>query len=76
MKSLEKDLEDVLQTLDIREADIIRFRYGLGENEPMSLKELGERYELTKERIRQIEAKALARLQHPTRKAKLEAYVA
>jgi len=75
-KSLEHDLEEVLDTLDIREADIIRFRYGLGKQEPMSLKELGERYDLTKERIRQIEEKALARLQHPSRKAKLEAYVA
>ena len=75
-KSLEHDLEEVLETLDTREADIIRFRYGLGKLEPMSLKELGERYDLTKERIRQIEEKALARLQHPSRKARLEAYVA
>jgi len=75
-KSLEHDLEAVLHTLDRREADIIRFRYGLGTQEPMSLKELGERYDLTKERIRQIEEKALSRLQHPSRKAKLEAYVA
>ena len=75
-KSLEHDLQEVLETLDTREADIIRFRYGLGEQEPMSLKELGERYDLTKERIRQIEEKALARLQHPSRKARLEAYVA
>ena len=75
-KSLGRDIEDVLDTLDSREADIIRFRYGLGEKTPLSLKELGERYALTKERIRQIEEKALARLQHPSRKAKLEAYVA
>ena len=75
-KALEADMEAVLQTLDEREAEIIRLRYGLGQKEPMSLKELGERYNLTKERIRQIEAKALARLQHPNRKLKLEAYVA
>jgi len=75
-KSLEHDIEEVLETLDSREADIIRFRYGLGKQEPMSLKELGERYDLTKERIRQIEEKALTRLQHPSRKAKLDAYVA
>jgi len=75
-KSLEQDLQDVLDTLDSREAAIIRFRYGLGKHEPMSLKELGERYALTKERIRQIEEKALARLKHPSRKARLEAYVA
>jgi len=75
-KSLEQDIEEVLGTLDSREADIIRFRYGLGKRKPMSLKELGERYALTKERIRQIEEKALTRLQHPSRKARLDAYVA
>jgi len=75
-KSLENDIREVLDTLDTREADIIKFRYGLGEQEPMSLKELGERYDLTKERIRQIEEKALTRLQHPSRKARLDAYVA
>ncbi|MCL2600442.1 MAG: RNA polymerase sigma factor RpoD/SigA [Treponema sp.] len=75
-KFLERDIEEVLDTLDSREADIIRFRYGLGKQEPMSLKELGERYALTKERIRQIEEKALLRLQHPSRKARLDAYVA
>jgi RNA polymerase primary sigma factor len=75
-ESLERDIEGILGTLDSREADIIRFRYGLGQVEPMSLKELGERYSLTKERIRQIEEKALSRLQHPSRKSKLDAYVA
>jgi len=75
-KSLEHDIEEVLGTLDSREADVIRFRFGLGKKKPMSLKELGERYALTKERIRQIEEKALTRLQHPSRKARLDAYVA
>jgi len=75
-ESLDRDLGKVLDTLDGREADIIRLRYGLGELKPMSLKELGERYALTKERIRQIEEKALARLKHPSRKIRLEAYVA
>jgi len=75
-KSLVRELEEVLGTLDSREADVIRFRYGLGRHKPMSLKELGERYALTKERIRQIEEKALARLQHPSRRGRLEAYVA
>ena len=74
-KSLERELEEVLATLDEREADIIRYRYGLGKKKPMSLKELGERYSLTKERIRQIEEKALARLRHPSRRARLESYV-
>jgi len=74
--SLKTEIEKVLDTLDSKEAEIIRCRYGLGKNEPMSLIEIGERFNLTKERIRQIEQKALVRLQYPSRKSKLEAYVA
>jgi RNA polymerase primary sigma factor len=74
--SLKKDIESVLQTLDKKEADIIRYRYGLGNVTPLSLKEIGERFNLTKERIRQIEKKAIKRLQHPSRQRLLEAYVA
>jgi RNA polymerase primary sigma factor len=66
----------VLETLEQKEADIIRFRYGLGDRSPLSLKEIGDRFNLTKERIRQIEKKALKRLQHPIRQQVLEAYVA
>jgi RNA polymerase primary sigma factor len=74
--SLQGDIESVLETLDKKEAEIIRFRYGLGNEMPMSLKEIGDKFNLTKERIRQIEKKALKRLQHPVRKQVLEAYVA
>jgi RNA polymerase primary sigma factor len=74
--ALQDDIETVLGTLNQKEADIIRFRFGLGENAPMSLKEVGDRFNLTKERIRQIEKKALKRLQHPTRMRILENYVA
>jgi RNA polymerase primary sigma factor len=70
------DIEAVLGTLNKKEADIIRFRFGLGDTTPMSLKEIGDRFNLTKERIRQIEKKALKRLQHPSRKSLLESYVA
>jgi RNA polymerase primary sigma factor len=66
----------VLETLNKKEADIIRYRYGLGNRVPMSLKEIGDRFNLTKERIRQIEKKALKRLQHPSRQRILESYVA
>jgi RNA polymerase primary sigma factor len=74
--SLKKDIESVLKTLNQKEADIIRYRYGLGNITPLSLKEIGERFNLTKERIRQIEKKAIRRLQHPSRQRYLEAYVA
>ncbi len=74
--SLKEDIEAVLSTLNQKEAEIIRYRFGLGNNTPMSLKEIGDRFNLTKERIRQIEKKALKRLQHPSRKRFLESYVA
>jgi RNA polymerase sigma factor (sigma-70 family) len=75
-KSLIHDIERLLDTLDNKEAEIIRLHFGLGKNPPMSLQEIGEQFNLTKERIRQIEAKALLRLQNLSRKAKLESYVA
>jgi RNA polymerase primary sigma factor len=74
--ALHDDIETVLETLNQKEADIIRCRYGLGNKVPMSLKEIGDRFHLTKERIRQIEKKALKRLQHPSRQRILESYVA
>ncbi|MCL2441578.1 MAG: RNA polymerase sigma factor RpoD/SigA [Treponema sp.] len=73
---LKDDIENVLKTLDDDEADIIRLHYGLGSRQPMSLKEIGIRYNLSKERIRQIEERALSRLRNPVRAEKLEAYVA
>jgi RNA polymerase primary sigma factor len=74
--ALHDDIETVLDTLNPKEADIIRYRFGLGEKAPMSLKEIGDHFNLTKERIRQIEKKALRRLQHPSRMRVLESYVA
>jgi RNA polymerase primary sigma factor len=74
--ALQKDIDAVLNTLNKKEAEIIRYRYGLHNNVPMSLKEIGDRFNLTKERIRQIEKKALKRLQHPSRQRCLQCYVA
>jgi RNA polymerase primary sigma factor len=74
--ALRDDIEAVLSTLTPKEADIIRCRFGLGTRTPMSLKEIGDHFNLTKERIRQIEKKALRRLQHPSRRRVLESYVA
>jgi RNA polymerase primary sigma factor len=75
-QALRDDIKELLGTLSKKEADIIRFRYGLDSCTPMSLKEIGDHFNLTKERIRQIEKKALKRLQHPSRQYLLEPYVA
>ena len=75
-KSMHEDIDNVISTLRPNEARVIRMRYGLNGAKPMSLKEVGEECELTKERIRQIEKHAIIRLQHPTRARRLEAYVA
>jgi RNA polymerase primary sigma factor len=76
VQNLKTDIDAVLDTLTIKEADIIRYRFGLNGKNAMSLKEIGDQFHLTKERIRQIEKKALKRLQHPSRVAMLESYVA
>ncbi|MCQ2586781.1 MAG: RNA polymerase sigma factor RpoD/SigA [Treponema sp.] len=70
------DINNVVETLRPNEAKVIRMRYGLNGAKPMSLKEVGDECNLTKERIRQIEKHAIVRLQHPTRTRRLEAYVA
>jgi len=74
-KALRDEINQVLDTLSQKEADIIQYRFGLNGRRPMSLKEIGSRYKLTKERIRQIEKKALKRLQHPSRSSPLRAYL-
>lgn len=74
--SLRNDINTVLQTLSLKESEIIEYRFGLNGKHPMSLKEIGDMYNLTKERIRQIEKKALERLRHPSRSKYLEAYTA
>jgi len=73
---MEEDIEKLLVTLEEDEAFIIRNHYGLGSIGSMTLKELGEKFNLSKERIRQIEIKALSRLQNPLRSEKLDMYVA
>ncbi len=74
--TMREDIDSVLDSLSEKEADVLRYRYGLNGSSSMSLKEVGDVFNLTKERIRQIEKKALRRLQHPQRMSRLEAYVA
>ncbi len=75
-KMLTKEIDDVLGTLSEKEAKVIRYRFGLGDTRALSLKEIGDILGLTKERIRQIEKKALNRLRHPSRSHSLRAYIA
>jgi len=75
-QAMSEDIDTVIDTLRPNEAKVIRMRYGLNGHKAMSLKEVGEECDLTKERIRQIEKHAIVRLQHPTRARRLEAYVA
>lgn len=74
--SLKDDIETALAALNHKEAEIIRSRFGLGEKSPMSLQEIGNRFKLSKERIRQIEKKALRQLRQSSGGSLLECYVA
>ncbi|AEF81731.1 sigma-70 family RNA polymerase sigma factor [Leadbettera azotonutricia] len=74
--ALQGDIETLLGSLNHREAEVLRFRYGLMEGGPMSLKEIGDHFNLTKERIRQIENNAITRLRTPSRRRVLANYVA
>ena len=73
--ALREQIEDVLSTLTPREEKVIRMRYGIGEPTHYSLEEIGTRFALTRERIRQIEIKALRKLRHANRKQSLHAFL-
>jgi RNA polymerase primary sigma factor len=75
-KQLLKDhLDEVLHTLSDREAKVLKLRFGLEGNKQMTLEEVGKVFGVTRERIRQIEAKALRKLKHPSRRKKLQDYL-
>jgi len=73
--SLEEQTRKVLATLTPREEQILRMRFGIGEKSDYTLEEVGQRFAVTRERIRQIEAKALRKLRHPSRAKNMEAFV-
>ncbi|GAX60505.1 RNA polymerase sigma factor RpoD [Candidatus Scalindua japonica] len=72
---LKEKIESVLDTLTYREREIIKLRYGIGDGYTYTLEEVGKRFMVTRERVRQIEAKAVRKLQHPIRSRKLEGFL-
>lgn len=72
---LRKDIESVLHTLNPRERDVMRLRYGFVDGKPKTLEEVGVIFQVTRERIRQIENKALRKLKQPTRNKSLRDYI-
>lgn len=74
-RMLKEDIERVLQTLTDREAKVIRMRFGLNSSRPMTLEEVGKKFGVTRERIRQIEAKALRKLRHPSMRKRLQDFL-
>ena len=74
-KLLQEQLESVLHTLSGREKEVIRLRFGLVDGQPRTLEEVGKKFGVTRERIRQIESKTLSKLRHPSRSQKLRDYL-
>ena len=72
---LKEQLDEVMSTLTPREAKVLRLRFGLDDGKARTLEEVGKEFQVTRERIRQIEAKALRKLRHPSRSKKLKEYI-
>ena len=72
---LKDKIKDVLETLTDRERSVLEQRFGLVDGYPRTLEEVGRQFKVTRERIRQIEAKALRKMRHPTRLRQLEGYL-
>ncbi len=73
--SLKKEIDRAISTLTPREADVIRLYFGLNSKHPMTLEEIGEKFDLTRERVRQIKEKAIRRLKHTSRSKILKTYL-
>ncbi len=74
-ESLRKEVERSLQTLSRREAEVVRLYFGLNREHPLTLEEIGEKFHLTRERVRQIKEKAIRRLRHASRSKSLRTYL-
>src|SRR5690625_4877890 len=74
-ESLKVEIERALSKLTKREAEVIRLYFGIGREHWLTLEEIGERFDLTRERVRQIKEKALRKLRHHNRSAALRAYL-
>jgi RNA polymerase primary sigma factor len=72
---LRSKLEEVLQSLSLREREVVKMRFGIGRESTYTLEELGKKFKVTRERIRQIEIRALKKLQHPVRSRLLESFL-
>ncbi|NOX84619.1 MAG: sigma-70 family RNA polymerase sigma factor [Chlorobi bacterium] len=74
-ESLRKEIDRAISTLTQREADVVRYYFGLNGGHPMTLEEIGEKFDLTRERVRQIKEKAIRRLKHTSRSKILKSYL-
>ncbi|SRR6056297_2356425 len=74
-ESLLTDIDNVLETLPDREGDVVRLYYGIGERNPLSLHEIGELFDISRERVRQIKEKAIRHLRHKSRSTLLQPYL-
>ena len=72
---LQEQISQVLDTLAERERKVIELRFGLADGHPRTLEEVGKEFGVTRERIRQIESKTLAKLRHPSRSSKLKDFM-
>jgi RNA polymerase primary sigma factor len=74
-ESLRREIEEALDTLDQREKEVVKLYFGIGYEHPLTLEEIGEKFKLTRERVRQIKEKAIRKLRHHSRSKALRAYL-
>jgi RNA polymerase primary sigma factor len=74
-ESLKIEIQRALNTLSLRERDVLKLYYGLEKENPLTLEEIGEKFKLTRERVRQIKEKAIRRLKHASKSKILKAYL-